>query len=1012
MQQKAVASFSNFDKQVKAAVVQVQNQIGKGISAGNRTMCKNLDWLIQNMPPYFFITMKEEKNALLNLAWGMEALGSQQQNRLVLDDRSGKLIMAMLDRPGSVNDTLKSLRHRPIAYAEINHSLHKLPLADCHLEIQRFEFGKTNGGNADIAKSKLPAGLKKSVSHVLKARYSDFDYDNLPRLLNLMWLNNPEYVKTSPPERIARGVWMYQQAEKHDGVFAGLDESPETTGGRESRLLFSSLSSPNSGYLAQISEALQRLDVGVRRSYSLELKDRNGSAVLNSFYVVSRNGQPINRKSKLYAEVKNELFSTRILSPTCQVYNKFIGQSLMSGEDSALVNAFIAFCHSSLAHVQPDRFDLEVVKTAFCSHPDIAQDLVRLFRQRFDPDVERDPKQWEDAAEKLTQVVANYNTGHSSLDEIRRTIFRICYLFIKHTLKTNFFVHRKQALAFRLDPAYLNEMGPEFTSDLPSGDPFRITFFFARSGFGYHVGFSDIARGGWRTIISRNDDEYISNSNTLFREIYVLARTQHLKNKDIYEGGSKMALVLDARECDGGADERQKLHDLQRCVLNAFLDIFIISEGKVADSRVVDYYQEDEPIELGPDENLDNSMIEYIARQSLHRGYVLGIGLISSKQLGINHKEYGVTSLGVIRTAIIALSEMQRDPANQPFTVRFTGGPSGDVAGNAMRLLIDNHPMARIVAIVDGPGLLHDPAGADSAELRRLTLKEDISGFDPQKLHPGGYLIFKNQRRQEALRSLHRMLVKNGDEIEEKWITADEYQRYAQYLTFKQEADLFLPCGGRPETIDAQNWCLMLLNSQGSPCVDLIVEGANSFITPEARSKLQDEGVVIIRDASANKCGVIASSYEILANLLLKHKEFIAHKGEYVRDVLAILERRAEQETRLIFRRWNKSQGKVHFTSISSQISTEINQLYQDLFSLFQSKSGLLRKPIYHKVAFNHLPAMIGKDKTFRTRLNALPYKVQCAVLASEIATMITYQGGWKSDMESRVTEYLKTNLS
>ena len=1011
MQQKVTASFNGFDKQVKTSVLQVEKQIGKGISAGKHTMSKNLDWLIQNMPPYLFITMKEEKTALMNLAWGMDTLSSQQQNRIVLDDRPGKLIMAVLDRPGSVNETLNSLRHRPIVYAEINHSLHKLPEACCHLEIQRFEFGGNNGKSASgEAPAKLIQSLRKDILRVLEIRYSDFDATELTRLLNLMWLNNPGYVKISPPERLARGVWMYQQAQKHDGVFVGLDESPETTGGRESRLLFSAMSPPHSGYLAQITEVLQRLDVGVRRSYSLDLRDRENSAVLNSFYVVARNGQPMNRNSRLYAQVKNELYSTRILSPSCQVYYKFISKKLMSGEDSALLNAFIAFCHSSLAHVQPDRFDLEVVKTAFCSHPDIAQDLVQLFRLRFDPDAERNPKQWQDAADKTVQAIESYNTGHGSLDEIRRIIFRTCFLFIKHTLKTNFFVHQKQALAFRLDPGYLNEMGPEFNSDLPSGDPFRITFFFGRAGFGYHVGFSDIARGGWRTIISRSDDEYISNCNTLFRESYVLASTQHLKNKDIYEGGSKMALVLDARKCSGEAEVKQKLHDLQRCALNAFLDIFITSGGKAADSRVVDYYQEDEPIELGPDENLDNSMIEYIARQSLHRGYVLGIGLISSKKLGINHKEYGVTSLGVIRTAVIALSEMQRDPVKQPFTVRFTGGPGGDVAGNAMRLLIDKYPMARIVAIVDGPGMLHDPAGVDSAELRRLTLKDDITEFNPEKLHPGGCLIFRNQRRQEALRNLHRMVVKNGGAVEERWITADEYQRHAQELTFRQKADLFLPCGGRPETIDAQNWRLML-NSQGAPCVDLIVEGANSFITPEARSRLQDEGVVIIRDSSANKCGVIASSYEILANLLMSPREFTAHKEEYVKDVLAILDRRATQETRLIFRRWNQSQRQKHFTSISSQISAEINQNYQDLFSMFQGKSGLLRKPMYRKVAFKHLPAMIAKDNKFRARLTTLPHKVQCAVLASEIATLITYQGGWENELDSRVSEYLKTHL-
>lgn len=93
------------------------------------------------------------------------------------------------------------------------------------------------------------------------------------------------------------------------------------------------------------------------------------------------------------------------------------------------------------------------------------------------------------------------------------------------------------------------------------------------------------------------------------------------------------------------------------------------------------------------------------------------------------------------------------------------------------------------------------------------------------------------------------------------------------------------------------------------PLVKVITEGANSFITPEARDELQKRGVIVIRDASANKCGVISSSYEIIANLLLSPKEFLAHKEAYIRDVLQILDKRAEEEANLIFRRHREQGG-------------------------------------------------------------------------------------------------------
>jgi len=64
-------------------------------------------------------------------------------------------------------------------------------------------------------------------------------------------------------------------------------------------------------------------------------------------------------------------------------------------------------------------------------------------------------------------MIEGYHTGQRYLDEIRRTLFRICLSFIKRMLKTNFFVPEKHALVFALDPGILTDLGPTFTSDLP-----------------------------------------------------------------------------------------------------------------------------------------------------------------------------------------------------------------------------------------------------------------------------------------------------------------------------------------------------------------------------------------------------------------------------------------------------------------------------------------------------------------------------------------------------------------
>ena len=71
-------------------------------------------------------------------------------------------------------------------------------------------------------------------------------------------------------------------------------------------------------------------------------------------------------------------------------------------------------------------------------------------------------------------------------------------------------ITEKHALAFRLDPRYLDDLGEMFTSGLPPERPFRVTFFFTRNALGFHVGFSDIARGGWRTVIARTWDDVVT----------------------------------------------------------------------------------------------------------------------------------------------------------------------------------------------------------------------------------------------------------------------------------------------------------------------------------------------------------------------------------------------------------------------------------------------------------------------------------------------------------------------
>jgi glutamate dehydrogenase len=431
----------------------------------------------------------------------------------------------------------------------------------------------------------------------------------------------------------------------------------------------------------------------------------------------------------------------------------------------------------------------------------------------------------------------------------------------------------------------------------------------------------------------------------------------------------------------------------------------VTDKGVAKDPAVVDYYREDEPIELGPDENMHDNMIEEIAALSRQRGYLLGIGVMSSKTVGINHKEFAVTSTGVVTFAEIAMKELGIDARREPVSVKVTGGPNGDVAGNAMNIILQRWPKAQIRLILDGTGALVDPQGADRAEMNRILLKDDLHAFNPMKLHPGGYMLFRSGTKKEGLRQLHRKVTRTSSGLEEEWISIDDFSRAFGSLPFTVEADLFIPAGGRPETIDNRNWEQFLL-SDGRPSSKAIVEGANSFITPDARVQLQKKGILLLRDASANKCGVISSSYEIIANLLLTEEEFLKNKKEYVKDVLDILVRRASDEANLIMAR--RREKKMLDTEISDRISNEINSNYARLFKFFQANPQLAKEPVFQEAILCHLPAILRENPRFKKRIDNLMPKYRSAILAAEIGSSMVYRGNPDAEFEDMLRLHMQ----
>ena len=359
------------------------------------------------------------------------------------------------------------------------------------------------------------------------------------------------------------------------------------------------------------------------------------------------------------------------------------------------------------------------------------------------------------------------------------------------------------------------------------------------------------------------------------------------------------------------------------------------------------------------------------------RGYRWPAAFMSSKpKAGINHKQYGVTSEGVIVFADEVLKALGIDPVNEPFTVKFTGGPAGDVASNAMKILMREYgENARIVAMSDGHGAAWDPDGLDHAELLRLI---DNGGrahqFDPAKLTGKGAFVVNADDAEGAARR-------------------DELHNRA-------EADLFIPSGGRPDTMNIKNWA-RFLKKDGTPSARAMVEGANIFISPEARARLEADGMLAVPGPSANKTGVICSSYEILAGLILSTDEFLEIKEEYVEQVLDILRQRARAEARVLLREYKLSGGEKTLTQLSTEVSKDITRLKDQIMALLEAEVDDLAddKPLCD-LLLAYCPQVLAERYGDRL-IKDIPRAHQFAILAAHFASKVLYlEGlGWADEL-------------
>ncbi len=696
----------------------------------------------------------------------------------------------------------------------------------------------------------------------------------------------------------------------------------------------------------------------------------------------------------------------------------FVENKILSGNEGHLVRNFVSFVHQVLVYADPNLYSFDNVTEGFCRHPELTVLLCKAFAAKFDPE-KVNQNQFDSSLADFMALVDKLDTGQAVNDMRRKNIFKQAMNFIIFTLKTNFYRHNKSGFSFRLDPKYMDNAPfnrKEKFPDLPYG----IFFIRGMHYIGFNIRFKDLARGGVRTVIPERMEQYHHERNNIFSEAYNLAYTQQKKNKDIPEGGAKTAILLEPFEvfaeeeaifkkemqADGvdPAVQEEKLKIYRRdhkldyiyASQSSFIDSFMTlinceDDGTLRAKSVVDYWRKPEYIYLGPDENMFNDMIVWIANYAVEHKYKPGRSFISSKPgAGINHKEFGVTSFSVNVYLHQMLLFLGIDPDKDHFTIKISGGPDGDVAGNEILNLYKYYPKtAKLLALTDVSGTIYDPEGLDlkvMAELFHNCLP--IRNYPAEKLHEGGFLLDVKTKREESAYATQTLIWRKtkGKAIQE-WVSGNEMNHLYRNNVHQVKTDVFVPGGGRPRTLNDTNY-FSFLDDTGKPTSKAIVEGANLYLTPGARRALEKLGVLIFKDSSCNKGGVICSSFEVLASLCLNEEEFLKEKKEYVKEVLEIIGKAALNEARLLLNTHQET-GQC-LTDISDRISDKINLFKYQLLDHLETLA--LDDPPLIKCLLNYCPLLLRNK--YKNRVLAMPDIHKKAIISCYLASHLVYKRG------------------
>jgi glutamate dehydrogenase len=973
-------------------------------------------WLEEAMPESFFNEVDFEKIKLI----AHNLINFHQQEFYTNIHLKDSAIVICLDSPDADLRILKNYNFHGIKNYRTFVSLESPPIDGIKVSLRIATLYFT--AFEEEKNFSFPKKEKDRLKKLIKKRNPKLSNQEFDRIFPHM---TKQFLSSFPLESVAMAIDMFFRAQTRD--FCQYEVNYNKNWKKDDKpsmeIMLAWKNTPKHNFLYRLMLTIQRHNLSMKwvNSTYIDTYDQK-SVLVMAITLHGSKGQAAWEAADI-VDFLRELVNVKYFASFDSISRTFVDTGLIRGNLGNLLRAFINLIHQILVHADRNLYTIENVAEGLYRHPEITLKLLEAFEIKFNPDTLFNEKKFDKARGDFLNLVEKLDTGNELHDTRRKNVLIQALNVVDHTLKTNFYRNNKSAFSFRLDPRYLDNV-PYDRSQLFPELPFAIFFVKGMHFIGFQVRFRDLSRGGLRTIFADKVERMQVERDNVFKECYSLAYTQHKKNKDIPEGGSKAVIFLKPFEqLDSETAILQKelvstnhrhedidkklgefrhaqteeyLFQTQRAWVSSLLTLINCEEdGKLRAKHVVDYWKKPEYIYLGPDENMQNHMLEWIADLSKRYNYKPGGSFVSSKpSLGINHKEFGVTSLGVHTCMNEVLRFMDINPKKDNFSVKMTGGPDGDVAGNQIKNLHRHYKKtAKLLSLIDKSGTIFDPKGLDLDEMMRLFKNGlPLNEYPPKLLSDGGYLLdCCVKEKKTSYETLTLCWRKKKNKLVKDWVSGNEMNHLLKHNVHQTISDIFIPAGGRPRTLNAGN-IEDFLDENGDPTSRAIVEGANLYLTEDAREILEDMDVIIIKDSSANKGGVICSSYEVLCGLTLSEKDFTKNKKVLVKEILKILENKAKLEAKLLLETHEETGAPL--SMLSDEISAKINLFTDQIYAHLKDKklSQKSSDPLT-KCFLAHCPPTLSKSHRAKLFKNLHETHIK-AIIASYLAAMLVYKKG------------------